>query len=109
MLEIVIHPEKIFTIGQFIVTNTLLMAWLVVVVFFIAGIFFKKKIRRIPSRIQTLVEFAVGGFFNFVEEILGSHDIAKKAFPLVATIFFFILISNWFGILPILGALGLYD
>lgn len=109
MLEIVIHPEKIFSIGNFIVTNTLLMAWLVVAVFFIAGVLLKKRLRRIPSRMQTFVEFAVGGFFNFVEDILGSHDIAKKAFPLVATIFFFVLISNWFGILPILGALGLYE
>src|SRR3989344_3828840 len=109
MLEIVIHAEQIGELFGFPLTNTILMAWLVVAVFFIAGIAFQKKIRRIPSRIQTLVEFAVGGFFNFVEEILGSHDIAKKAFPLVATIFFFILISNWFGILPILGALGLYD
>jgi F-type H+-transporting ATPase subunit a len=109
VLEIVIHPEKIFAVGQFVITNTLLMAWLVVAIFFIAGVLFKKQIQRIPSRAQTFVEFAVGGFFNFVEEILESRDIAKKAFPLVATIFFFVLISNWFGILPVLGALGLYE
>lgn len=85
------------------------MAWLVVVIFFIAGVLLKKRLRRVPSRTQTLVEVAVGGFFDFVEDILDSHDITKKAFPLVATIFFFVLVSNWFGILPILGALGLYE
>lgn len=109
MLEIVIHAEQIGEIFGFPLTNTILMAWLVIAVFFISGVLLKKRLRRIPSRLQMLVEFAVGGFFNFVEEILESRDSAKKAFPLVATIFFFVLISNWFGILPILGALGLYE
>jgi len=57
--------------------------------------------------LQNVVEVPVEFFYNFVEGVAGEK--ARRFFPLVATFFFFILISNWMGLLPGFGSIGLVE
>lgn len=50
---------------------------------------------------ETVIEFLYGQ----IERIVGAK-VAPKAFPLLATLFIFILVSNWFGLLPLVGTVG---
>ena len=43
-----------------------------------------------------------------MEDTLESRELARKFFPLIVTIFFFILISNWLDFFPILGSVGFH-
>jgi F-type H+-transporting ATPase subunit a len=54
---------------------------------------------------QNLFEALVEGLYDMLEGIVGKHMI-KRTFPLLATIFIFILASNWFGLLPGVGTVG---
>ena len=82
---------------------------------FVAGIvtllilFFARKatrnVQRIPGGTQNFVEFIVEFLYGQVEGIVGKK-VAPRAFPLLATIFIFVLISNWFGLLPGVGTVG---
>ena len=45
----------------------------------------------------------------FMGQALGNKEQAKKFFPLVATIFLFILFNNWVGVLPGTGSVGFYE
>lgn len=56
---------------------------------------------------QNAVEAIVEMFYGFIEGVAGAHQ-APLFFPLVATFFFFILISNWMGILPGFGSVGVW-
>ncbi len=42
---------------------------------------------------------------NFLESIIG-HDLVKKTFWFFATVFIFILFTNWFGLIPGVGTIG---
>jgi len=64
-----------------------------------------RKIEVIPGVGQNFLEAVVEGFYGAVEGILGDK-MAKKAFGLLGTLFIFILISNWFGLLPGVGSIG---
>ncbi len=92
---------------QFAVTNTMLSAWLtsiVMLVFFIGG---ARNPKVIPSRLQALVEMLFELVLNFASSILGP-EMGRRAFPVVATIFFFVLFNAWIAIflIPIYQAVG---
>ncbi len=108
-MHISIVPEILFHIGPLSVTNTLLTAWLVVVAVSIAAIIFSSTLKRMPGKIQTAIEGVVEGLLNFFETIAGNREMAKRFFPLVATIFIFVLLSNWAGIIPGVGSIGLRE
>lgn len=67
-----------------------------------------RKIEVIPGKGQNFLEAVVEGFYGAVEGILGD-TMAKKAFGLLGTLFIFILISNWFGLLPGVGSIGWHE
>ena len=92
---------------QFAVTNTMLSAWLtslIMLAFFIGG---ARKPRLVPGRLQALVEMLFELVLNFASSILGP-EMGRKAFPVVATIFFFVLFNAWIAIflVPIYQAVG---
>lgn len=64
-----------------------------------------KRMELVPGGKQNLVEFLVEFLYGQVEGVVGKH-VAPKAFPLLATMFIFILVSNWFGLLPGVGTIG---
>ena len=92
---------------QFAVTNTMLSAWLtsiIMLAFFIGG---ARSPKVIPSRLQALVEMLFELVLNFASSILGP-EMGRRAFPVVATIFFFVLFNAWLAIflIPIYQAVG---
>ena len=64
-----------------------------------------KNVQRVPSGTQNFVELVIEFLYGQVEGIVGKK-IAPRAFPLLATIFIFVLISNWFGLMPGVGTVG---
>ena len=64
-----------------------------------------RKAKMIPSGLQNFVEWLVESLYDFFEGVLGEHMV-KKTFWFFATIFIFILFTNWFGLLPGMGTVG---
>ncbi|MEM8954464.1 MAG: F0F1 ATP synthase subunit A [Verrucomicrobiota bacterium] len=86
-------------------TNSIFVALVVMAVILLFTRMATRKMALIPGAKQNLVEFVVEFLYNQVEEVVGKH-VAPKAFPLLATIFVYVLISNWFGLLPGVGTIG---
>lgn len=64
------------------------------------------KMKLIPdSGVQNVFELLVESLYDMLEGIVGKHMI-QRTFPLLATIFIFILASNWFGLVPGVGTIG---
>ena len=104
MEEISLKAQQIFSIGNFGVTNSFFLSLVVFVV--LAGFAFlmRAKIKEIPGKLQNIVEMTMEMLLNLMESTLGSRVAAEKYFPLIATIFIFILTSNLFGLLPGVGS-----
>lgn len=106
-LNISISAEPIAHFFGLTITNSLLTGWIVTAILAICVYLFSRKIQAkgAPSRLQSFVELIIEGLFNMVESIAGAAK-AKRFFPLVGTLFIFILFSNWSGLLPGLTSIG---
>ena len=63
------------------------------------------NMKLVPHRAQNAFEFVIEFLYGWVEMIVGKK-VAPKAFPLLATLFIFILVANWFGLIPGVGTIG---
>jgi len=79
------------------------MALLVLLAFVVKG-----KLRMVPGRLQNFVEILVSGVFDYIAGVLESKKLALRFFPLIMTIFLFILTMNWVGLLPGVDSIGIY-
>lgn len=109
MSEISIQAEKIFSIGGFPVTNSLIMSVLVLLGLGLVVFSIGRKYSIVPNKIQSVAEIVLEGIMDFMDSILGDRHITEQYLPLVGTIFFFILFSNWSGLIPGLSALGINE
>ena len=87
------------------VTNSMLVTWIVAVGVILFARFATRKIQEVPSGAQNFWEWLVEGLYGFLESIIGSR-LVKKTFWFFATIFIFILATNWFGLIPGAGTIG---
>lgn len=109
MPHIEIAAEKLFFVLGFPVTNTLLTSWIVMGVLIGGAFLISRHVALVPAGLQNVFETFVEGFLNLMASIFGSRDKAEQYFPLIATVFLFILISNWLGIFPGVGSVGIYE
>ena len=98
--------EAVGHLGFFEIRNTMLMAWLAVLVLVcIAALGRARGYKTIPSRFQALLEIIVEGIYGLAEGVLANAQAARRVFPFVATILLFILAANWMGIFPGVGSI----
>jgi F-type H+-transporting ATPase subunit a len=103
-LHISLAAEPIAHIGSFPVTNSLLMTWGVMGILLIASFVSTRKLSLVPGHAQSIAELVIEGLYSFFSSVVGHH--VKVIFPLVASLFLFIIISNWSGLLPGVGTIG---
>ncbi len=87
------------------VTNTLLSSWVTTVVLILIFVIAARRRSIIPGRFQGFVEMMIEGVLGFATGVLGAA-MARRTFPVVATIFFFVLFNAWIALLPFYQFLG---
>jgi len=108
-MHISIAAERILNIFGMPITNTLLMSWITMAVLILVSILATRKLKLIPKGLQNFVESIIEFILNFIDQITGSRKQSEKFFPLVTTIFIFILFSNWLGLVPGVGTIGFFE
>jgi len=72
-------------------------------------IWFARKATRqmsvVPGPAQNFFEAVVQSLYETIEGIVGHHMVAR-VFSLLATLFIFIIVANWFALLPGVGSIG---
>lgn len=106
--ESTLFAEPVFHFGNFTVTNALLTSWIVVGIIIILSIVLKSRLRAVPNKLQNLFEIIVEGALDLCDQVTNSRALSIKIFPIAISVFFFILLNNWLGILP-LGGFGLIE
>ena len=79
-------------------TNATLWMALAIVAILVIFVFGSKGRALIPSRLQSIGEMAYGFVYKMVEDVAG-HD-GAKFFPMIMTLFIFILTANMLGLIP---------
>lgn len=88
-------------------TSTMVAAWLTMAVLAFSAVYVRAHIQLIPGKIQVIAELLIGGAFDYISGVLESREMARRFFPLIMTIFIFILGMNWIGLLPGVDAIGI--
>ena len=78
--------------------DTLMMTWLTMGIVIVLAILATRRIELIPRGWQNLLEIAVFTLLEQIEATMGPKG--RRLAPLIITLFLFILISNWLGLVP---------
>ena len=97
-------PEAICHIGSFPITNTIIAAWFSIAFLVIFTWLAFRKAKIVPGRLQSLFEFILGWLFNLCESAAGEKN-GRRFFPVVATIFLFVMMNSWLSLLPFFNAI----
>ena len=100
--------EEIASVGFFTITNTLLSSWIATVVLIALFVLATRRISLVPGGIQNLMELAIESLYSFVASVAG-EQYARRFFPIIATIFLFVMVNAWLGLLPIYQSLVIFE
>lgn len=102
-IESFFRGETIFARDSiFPITNTLIASWITIVVVSLIAFLATRKMKIIPGRLQGLVEMALEMLLSFIEGVAG-HKNGRRFFPVVATIFIFVMFNAYLALLPVYG------
>lgn len=97
--------EEVFSVGGLSVANShilgLLGFGLILWIFIYTASVIKNNKKR--NSLVRLIVWGFEGLYNTVLQIVPDEKIARRLAPLPITLFFFILIQYWLGVLPIVG------
>jgi len=108
-IHVVLSP---YVVGEFYgipITATMITTWLTMFILVVGIVLLRSRLKLVPGKVQIMFELMIGGVFDYMSDILESRKLAKTYFPIVMTIFIFILSLNWFGLLPGVTAIGFYE
>ena len=98
-------PVEIARPFNFPITNSMLVSWMVAIGLIAFSQLATRKMKQVPTGAQNFLEWLVEALYKFLVGIIGPH-LAERTFWFFATIFIFVLFSNWFGLVPGIGSLG---
>lgn len=87
------------------ITNSMIVSWIVALGLIVFAQVATRNMKQVPEGAQNFLEWLVEGLYKFLEEVIGGH-LVEKTFWFFATIFIFILASNWVGLIPGVGSVG---
>lgn len=105
-MHISLAAEKLWTVWGMPISNSFIATYLVMAILIAFAFFSTRHMRLVPGTLQLIAESVVGGLYDFFSAIAGKH--VTKFFPVIASFFIFILISNWAGLLPGFSTIGFY-
>jgi F-type H+-transporting ATPase subunit a len=87
------------------ITNSMIVSWIVAFGLIVFAQVATRSMKQVPEGAQNFLEWLVEGLYRFLENVIGSHLVART-FWFFATIFIFIVASNWAGLIPGVGTIG---
>lgn len=107
-LHISISAEPIFAVGGFQVTNSIFTSIIVSTLLILFAVAVRAQISQTarPSGLQNFAEWVVESFYSLLFSVTGDHKKARLFMPFIASVFLFIMLNNYFGLLPGVGTIG---
>ncbi len=106
--HIAIKPETLTSLGPFDLTNTVMTSWIVVIIMALMVYVGTRRRDLVPRGVQNLFEAVLEAFYSLVVSVAGEKH-GRRFFVVVATIFFFVLVSNWLSLFPVFNAIGIVE
>ncbi len=98
-------PDKLFHFGSVAITNTQLNATIALLIFLALGLYIRRRITLRPHKLQNGIEFFLEILLGYFDQVTGDRKKTMRFLPIAGSVFFFILLSNWLGLLPGTGSI----
>ena len=106
------HPElpaeTVFHLLGFPVANSLIASWFTMIVLVAGSWAIMRRVSMVPGRLQMAFELVVGGLYSFCQSVAGEEK-GRRFFPVVSTIFLFVMFNAWLGLLPGFGSIVVHS
>lgn len=106
--HITLFAEPIHHYKNFTITNSLMTSWFAVVIIIIISVVLRSLIKETPSKIQHLFEIIIEEALLMCDQVTNDRNLSLRIFPFAISVFFFILVNNWLGIMPF-GGFGIIE
>ncbi len=87
------------------ITNSMATGWVVSLLLITVVLWLVGKPKVLPTKSQAVFESLLEALHDLFEPIVGKRAF-PAVFPLLVTLFIFILVQNWTGLLPGVGTIG---
>lgn len=91
------------------ITNSLIASLLTTVVLVTIGYLASRNLKEVPRGLQNVLEYAIESLYNMIQDVTQDRKNTYAFFPVIATIFLFVIVSNWMGLLPGYASIGFYE
>lgn len=98
MDQFIVNPVIGDNVSMFAITNVTLWLALAVLCVFLLMVVGSSRRAIVPSRAQSIAELTYGFIYKMVEDVAGKDGV--KFFPYIMTLFMFILMANFLGLIP---------
>ena len=99
-----VAPGDVFELGGFTITNSILYGWIASVAIIVLLVWVARQVTLRPKGgIVQFIEAGVEFINNLVENSFDDKSRGRKYIPFFVTLFFFIMLNNWLGLLPGIG------
>lgn len=99
-----IAPGPVFQVGGLVITNSILYGWICMAVIVVLLVWVARKVTIHPKGgIVQFIEMGAEFMMNTVTSGFDDKKKARKYMPYFVTLFFFLLLNNWLGLLPGVG------
>lgn len=110
MPPVSVAPEPLFHLDlagiDLAITNSIVAGWITMIVLILGGLYLRSSLKMVPTGLQNVVEMILEFWNNLTEELGGEKNV-WKIFPLVTTIFLFVMLSNFLDLLtPLFMGIG---
>ena len=96
--------KEVFHLFGFPITNSIIGAWLTMIVLVGFSYAVTRRMKMVPGRLQSVFEFLLGWLYNLCQRVAGEEN-GRRFFPVVATIFLFVAFNAWLSLIPGFGSI----
>ena len=97
---------EFFRLGPIPVDHLVVTQWVIVAVFGLLAYFATRRMETVPRGAQNVIEMFVEGINSFFGAMIDDEKARWRVTPVLCSLFIFILMSNYSGLLPGAGAVG---
>lgn len=110
-IHVSISAEPLFTVAGLTFTNSMLTSLIVstLLITFAVAVRANLKQTNRPKGLQNFAEFVIEALYKMIHGVTGSNKKTRHFFPLIASFFMFIMLNNYFGLLPGVGTIGIIE
>ena len=103
-----LKAETVLDIGPFPLTNSIITSWIVIGLLVAVFFFATRRMALVPRGLQNFVEMVMEALYNLAVGTAGEKH-GRRFFPVIATIFLYVVAANWLGLLPGVATIGKVD